>query len=69
VAGDVMVVRAGHGIAHNVVAIRHVLAKKSQQSPMDNNYNILQDNENLVGKVDVSHLTQRLESLKFKASL
>ena len=50
--GDVMVVHAGHGGAHNMMAIKHVLAKNSQQPPMDNNYNILQENENLVGKVN-----------------
>ena len=51
-AGDVIVVRAGHGGTHNMMAIKHVLAKNLQQAPMDNNYNILQENENLVGKVD-----------------
>ena len=69
VAGDVMVVRAGHGGVQNIVAIRHVLAKNSQELPMENNNNILEENDNLVGKVDVSHLTQRLGSLKFEASL
>jgi hypothetical protein len=33
VADDVMVVRTGHGGPHNMVAIRHVLAKYSQQPP------------------------------------
>jgi hypothetical protein len=33
VAGDVMVLCAGHGGPHNMVAIRHVLAKNSQQPP------------------------------------
>jgi hypothetical protein len=69
VAGDVMVVRAGHGGAHNMVAIRHVIAKNLEQPPIDNNFNILQENENLVGKGDVSHLRQRVGSLKFEASL
>lgn len=50
VAGDVMVVRAGHGGAQNMVAIRHVHAKNSQQPLMDNDCNILQENENLVGR-------------------
>ena len=69
VAGDMMVVRAGHGGSHNMVAIRHVLTKNSQQPPMDNNCTILKENENLVGKVDVSHLTQGPGSFKFEASL
>ena len=58
VASDMMVVRAGHGGPQNMVATRHVLAKSSQQPPMDNNYIILEENKNLIGKVDVSHLTQ-----------
>ena len=52
-----------------MVVIRHVLAKNSQEPPMDNNNNILVENDNLVGKVDVSHLIQRFGSLKFEASL
>ena len=69
VAGDVMIARAGHGGLHNLVAIRHVVAKHSGESSMDNNLTILEENENLVGKVDVSHLTQRPGSFKFEASL
>ena len=53
-----MVVREGHGGPHNMVAIRHVLAKNSQQPHINNNCIILQENDNLVHKVDVSHLTQ-----------
>lgn len=64
-----MIMRARHGGTHNMVAIKHVRTKKSKQPRMDNNYNILQENKNLVGKVDVSHLTQLLGSLKFEASL
>ena len=64
-----MVVRAGHGGPQNMVATRHVLAKISQQPPMDNNYIILEENKNLIGKVDVSHLTQGHGSFTFEASL
>lgn len=69
VAGDVMMVHAGHGDPHNIVAIRNVQAKNSQQPPIDNNSTIFQENENLVGKVDVNHLTQQPRNFKFEASL
>ena len=69
IAWDVMVVRAGHSGAHNMVAIWHVQAKNPQQPPIENNCIILKENKNLVGKVDVSHLVQRPGSFKCEDSL
>ena len=59
VVGDVIVVRGERDNALNMVAIRKVHDKNSTHAPVEENLGRLQEEEYLVGAVDVSYLRRR----------
>ena len=68
VVGDVIVVRGEHANALNMVAIRKVHDKNTGHAPVEDNVGRLQEEEHLVGVVDVSYLRRRgPRSCKFEA--
>ena len=69
VAGDVIEAHGGYDGLHDMVGIRNVEDKKPRHAQLENYPANLQKDEDLVDKVDMSHLRQRPGSRNFEVFL